>query len=1775
MSDASNAFTTRPLAQRLYALRHDHLLQEGSQLWERARMCLQALLQHAPRATDVLQAAEVTVQTREQVLKQRWLDYWNGRAAHTALSRRAVAEQAFLDHMQAAARLAYYHAQLTHAQLLPLLTLLEGGSESGSPSIYLETIALRTAEGLKHKAAGALVVTPDSDAPVMQLLYLPSCDPALKAFADREALQTYLLQNRAQVWPNATLQADAAVKLSYEPAQLVSACKQWLGHCRTRYMEASLAFLACSGENDTAGQGEAAIAPASEPPFARLPAFDAPEPTPSADNFAAFGSLAADIPQSHRWAEVKRQHLALLHLLGDDLRAGSASPGWVRLKTLLATLAATQERAAQAAAGLLNAARLEDLYRLRYLPNAQYSALYQARLDGLRAEVAVQQALGLLTAAQVQLMHAVLSHPQASKRDAQAGIACAMSVSMSSVNGTGTTTHVQELHGVVAFMHTQALAGTGFVLVYWPGLGGGLQAFDSLAQLKRSLLRLNDPADTVRLNLSQVVGDIFDYGLQGQLHACEQEASEFIEKLPAATHQRQRLEALQRLTRNTCERLLVPAHAARDQACVQLTQEGFSESLENGLPDWLKTLTTNDRLRLKSLISDYVRAARASNAQLERDLPDLDHYAGTLLQQRLRADFNLTEDVEVVIDIPDRLVHRKVPVAGSGAPGTPQQTVATPGPKRTPWPLARLAQHNIDADMLQRLGFMRVQVAGADTETDREESARVSAGIDLNYLRRTIRDLNLAQACEDKIRQAFLGHAEHCAHALAHQRECLLEPMRLMLHMHSEYARHQGSISLSGHALALLATDASDAVAFRASGRDVQLLPARLTVGGSDTHDLPTTLSGVTFIHDRNGGQTLLYLPDAPDHRCLREYPSLEEARLRLFTLTFDRKMADYLADRAITGSVASHRARIEQAGLRRFDKLIGVGRPWPATTSLASHLLDAHMGRLVEAQRRRGRSNDALYLEQAALAHGNVFNYIKMAIGALPFVGTAVALFDAWTAANAAVDALRTGEIGESLNQLEALLGALIDAAIDILPGAVSAPSSGRLLARSRQWSMLARRAGAPGSTKPAPAGLTDPFAGYQYRLPLDLSGLQPGHHGLYRGIYRHANGNFILRDGLPYQVTLHASPQTWRLHGTTSKTYRQPIALDPNGHWQTHGALYGTLINDGLAGGGNVLGYLGHRAADGLQPLWPAAIRERLPRWLVDRQYRRHFELASSIDHQGAALREQMSQHESLIRQLAVDPRQRARAEAACASDIARAEALYRLLQEHEGYVSRDFLKRNRQFQSEVAYIVAGRRINHASLAQRSITELTESLNQTQRAGELVDLPRRQMLEQRRTRLDLDQQFDLVEQRLQQAQAWAEKVTLRSDRAHLREALEGMAEVDLEIARASNLTQLTHKTADTSNVADMFHLLDTQAMRNRFHHGLESHFQLMETTSGLRERQNVLRSSRQIYVDYRNQMNTWVRNRPDRFESDQFERMIQSLNRLIEHADRTMPQLSKLAPRAKPAGPATRRVFETHEHDFFIGDIGRAADGEQIFTLTGPGGRLETYRRVAGQWRLQDAPSASSLHTPSRPLAELIAEGQTWLDATLAHERRVQGYAIPGEAPANLEDLMVNQGRQLELRAQLIEQQAPKHELAHRLRTRAQELRAKGRALRIKQAMGSQTPTEGYLDYLVEQRQVDIVQVGTRKNIASAHDEADFLQEYAIRDISVQPPVTLWYAHFHYRRERAAFEQFDKAHIKRAEQRTLGLRWQQAHGSDAQRIWRGPIGKPLAVKLFGGLQA
>jgi hypothetical protein len=165
-----------------------------------------------------------------------------------------------------------------------------------------------------------------------------------------------------------------------------------------------------------------------------------------------------------------------------------------------------------------------------------------------------------------------------------------------------------------------------------------------------------------------------------------------------------------------------------------------------------------------------------------------------------------------------------------------------------------------------------------------------------------------------------------------------------MLRLQGECALLQRHIDSAGHAVLQVAIDATSPQAYAVDGQRIALRPVHLTVGGEDTaHQGPSTLAGLTFIVEQNSGLTLLYLPDSTDALFLRQYESLEQARVDLFRRCVDSNMVNYLAGRAVGGDFASHVSRINQAQLRNFDALIGVGMAWPATTSLAIHLLNAH----------------------------------------------------------------------------------------------------------------------------------------------------------------------------------------------------------------------------------------------------------------------------------------------------------------------------------------------------------------------------------------------------------------------------------------------------------------------------------------------------------------------------------------------------------------------------------------------------------------------------------------------------------------------------------------------------------------------------------------------------------------------------------------------------------------------------------------------------------------
>ena len=205
------------------------------------------------------------------------------------------------------------------------------------------------------------------------------------------------------------------------------------------------------------------------------------------------------------------------------------------------------------------------------------------------------------------------------------------------------------------------------------------------------------------------------------------------------------------------------------------------------------------------------------------------------------------------------------------------------------------------------------------------------------------------------------------------------------------------------------------------------------------------------------------------------------------------------------------------------------------------------------------------------------------------------------------------------------------------------------------------------------------------------------------------------------------------------------------------------------------------------------------------------------------------------------------------------------------------------------------------------------------------------------------------------------------------------------------------------------------------------------------------------------------------------------------------------------------------------------------------------------------------------------VVSEARARLDNVGLYESRATAYTEQKMLPVDLEHLLVSEAAELNLRANRLERLDPTEDLVRQLRAKAAELTIKGRNLRIRQTLASKTPTEGYLDYLREQRVVEIRKGEPARNLNEGKKgRADFLQEYVIQDLTQTPPATLWYAHFHYDKAGAQFDEFIKAHLKIPEQRNLGLQWQVAQaqaGAAVDPIWRGNIGRALATRHFAGV--
>ncbi|AXI63235.1 hypothetical protein DLD99_23050 [Pseudomonas kribbensis] len=1673
-------------------------------------------------------------------LDERWHHYWRSRAPGTPLSRRDQVDHLYRGHIEAAAQMAFARRTVTAEQLRPLWSLM--GEPAVQPvtdnALRVELPTLRLTSGVRVKPPATWVISRSDDSG--QLLYVPGLPDAIQAFSRRSELDTWLA--RRPLVPVGLPLDGLQVEYASAGQSLTLAVNEWLVQQQT----AQVAALrnGPDARPDLAGQGPHALDVADRLDRQRgIAVFCAPpgqdnDPSDASpadeDEMSLFGSLHADIPGTLRQASVTRAYDALESLAdGDTLQS---------LKTLQATLENARQKADEAARALLYRERTLDMVTF----NRQFTALHDAHKQGLRAEAGMQRALNQLSVEEHDRLVALLDTPDSNDADQRLK---SLTLSLSEPAGDTATVSRQELSGPFLLMPDATPAGPGptaGLLLYWPGSGGGLLRFADRQALERHLFKLQASDTRLTLQLNTLTGDPLRHAFNQLTGEFETRAATIRQRYSAPSQAQLRAEELEHLRRQTLPLLQVPDNAARHLALNHRMQEQRSASLATQLPDWLTRLSDGERNTLRDLIQAWIAAMHRSHDLLTVTLPPREDFTRQHLLTRLRQDFSLKGHFSVELDLPDSVILQKQAFSAPGAPGTPQKLVAVPSTTRSRLSLETLAQLNIDntpsmnlEPLLMRLRFMQIEVSASD---ERERSA-LSSGITLPYLRKLLPELDLPKAYEQRIYDTFKGATDEPPFRREHRQECLLEPWRLMLRLQGRCAWLQHQIGVDDLSLFDVAIDA-----WQTAGRRIVLFPAYLAAGGTDTpNEGSTTLSGVTFIEEQFSGTTLLYLPDAPDGSVLRRYDSLEAARISLFNRCSQDAMIGYLARQALQGSVQAHERRMAQAVTRRFDAMIGVGPRWPASTSLAAHLLDAHMGRLIEVHRGTSRSNDALYRERYALQGTRVFDYLKMAMGMLPFVGSTIALYDAWNAANQAVAALLRGRVGDGLAEIESVLLCLIDALIDIVPGAGAA-----LKARSATRARLLRSLASDVGTLTAPDArqarrIVERFAGYEYEKPVSLAGLRPAEGGVWRNIYRHADGDFIVRQGRIYQVEWSTDSRNWRLRGTSQNTYRQPIALNEAGEWDTWFGVYGTTFEGGGAGGGGVLGHM----ADVLEPVWPQAIRQRLPRWLVDRTYRRHHQLTLECDDLSYRLDLQIERSDGAISAYSLAPddaRLRRVAQKACEDDIALLTRQYQTAAELRPLTHGNKLRALLEIQSQDAARVTDRFKHRIYMANHRIYKWLDEIDT--RHATLDALPENSiaerlalLLEMRRLRVDVTTAIEELEALMGELNRWYALIGVRADKARLTEAvtyLNGrMNDFNLGYLKTANRLESIKNFEDTGDVSWLYLQRRAFQLRVDMDRALYTQFSLSEVSANRAQRMQILGNCLETYARYCREMNQWTASYPQYFHMEEFEPLMAGIEAMAERARKA---IDHPAP-PRTAGQSEKKIFQTEDQQWLIGvESWEPRTRKRQFVLNhGKAGREVWEQADNGKFRLLTV-NAPPQPAPLRNLASLLADARKRLDGQAAYHAKVQGHAERDMLPVDLEHMMVSEADDLGRRASDIEAMSAENPIIGELRSKADELRLTGRQLRTRQTLRSRKPTDGMLDDLLRQNAVEVRKVALMKQLRNRADgRPDHMQEYEIHDLSVRPPRLLWYAHFHYNKPRPSFAEFEKAHLKLPEHRYL----------------------------------
>ncbi|MDM3886161.1 hypothetical protein QSV36_11225 [Pseudomonas sp. BCRC 81390] len=1685
------------------------------------------------------------------------LNYWEGRMPGTGISRQSHAENLLRQHLISSLDIAYGQGTLS----------LESWLQGRQPSPRYAQLQWRLPTNRYLTSTVALLIAPVSGQ-THWLIYLPGIPDSVQQFANLESLRDWVYQNRFRFWADprspvtqgnrddvvfTDTQGDGISLFMEETLRqhqeitdhyLLEACRQ---------SETSpLDWTALRAwENQRSAMVAQYLHPEVEAAIEEVIAKDTALP----DEEVHFACLEQHLPAGWRQQCVERQENLLEHYLGDTLELTSEKVSLLR------------ER--QASLDQLQDAH--DAYLLA-LPEPVSRANLQAQVaeetheehiaDGLcqalLEEARLQNTLGELSATHLGWVESLIDRPEPSlQRPVLAStleLVCA--------------DRKWPLRG---YMTLRAIPTDDeevqdqTVLLYRPGMRGGLMAFaDEPALARRLLATLHGAWPDALLESAQpaVASDILD-ALSGSTsvtitqtpilsHFMRHCVASIVAALPGVSSREQ-----------ARQQLCISENKARAVALGRFAEKNRSSYFSEQLGT-LRHLDANQLAALSTQTKTLKNALRDSAELLQLSLPARMQFAQLKLNAHLCRAFGLQTVPHITLDIADSVTLKREVTGQSGMLGAGSREVPVFSESRSEVSLASFMLWALDDERRHRLNNANIRFEpAADTSL---QSALTPA-----YLADLIQQLDIAGDYERRITQTYLGFEHESEWQVQWRQETLRTPYAIRLQM--LVTSRPTSLETDGQRLleTFCHEQLDDVNARTITYRSVTLKPGTAADGSNDS----VGLAGIYLI-EGPGDLTLLYIPDAPNGTIVRQYTSSTAACQALQDMALDSEMARYLANQSLSGDPEQHESYISTALQRNFQSFLV---PGPSRSeSLPTHECRLDMGMHIRSHRATSRSQADLTLSEPEIATRHLLLGLRLAFGIVPGVGTLMAVYDGWHAANATVRAFERGNLEEGLQYLVSLLQSFTDAMLSLAPLAATTPANPAAAARLRtlQRQRLDPLRAVPAIRKTRPS----PFAGYETELPpgpMLPSTLPQG-----AGVFEHGvtRQRYIARHGTWYSVEWDPSYLTWRLKPQGIRSYRQPVRLSEQGSWETPGRLNGLLVNDGLQGGGGALTTLYNQGV----AYWRQAIRRQPPQLTG-------MSLAHDINGELIRIRTRMSTRQAEYRSA-----MHAIAEGAQPSDSQRAaiaDARNKLsaeLNRNIDYNARSItrLREQRATLSRADYS------RFTALCEANINEMTVldmhlAADRLLLAKAQVDLAvaaiqalpgpsapttvvKRLAQASLRANQEMIETLQVIERLAIRHQTRRNQLQGRALTDYLMRVEETGLTLDVDNAR---LVQATILSTSLFNENAVEHP-QIAAFMDHFHEQgialrstLSSQLQLPRAGLSRAQERAFLESAQNRYARYLNHLKAWEDNFVELLSPDDTGAFRQLMRKLMDDIDAQLSRakVGQQRPDRRPNRGASRpRLFDTVDGPL----IGEAVSqgGQTHMRIDQPNSdRLHTAYTMteAGQWQLSTAQRSA----PTQPLSILVGAARSRLDDLARLQARLRRYQTTDALPLDLEDIAQSHAQQLRFIADRLRQKAgasitpEQSAISQRLKAAAEQMQDLGRELRVAQTKATRKPTVAYLEYLVEQQEVEVAWSRTLKpKLDRKGNPVEYLEEYRINDRNTGQP--LWYAHFHFRQKPVqGFTRLEAGHLKLASERDLGA-----------GAWRGSMNETQASRLFGQLR-